>query len=86
MTQKSTQTANRDMDKNDHRGFWFRYNARDRKFTVEVTRKADGSYFVHGAKAHYTEGNSRRPVTINPRELKKELRKAAHTPNKFTTH
>jgi len=85
MTQKSTQTANRYMDKDTHRGFWFRDNARDRKMTVEVTRKADGSYYVHGAKAHYTEGNSHRTVTVNPRELKKELRAAAHTPHALQT-
>lgn len=86
MTQKSTQTANRYMDKNDHRGFWFRDNARERRMTVEVTRRADGSYYVHGAKAHYTEGGNRRTVTVNPRELKKELRTAARTPNAFQTH
>jgi len=86
MTQKNTQTANRYMDKNDHRGFWFRDNARDRRMTVEVTRRSDGSYFVHGAKAHYTEGKSRRTVTVNARELKKELRAAAHTPKALKTH
>tara|TARA_A100001391_G_C4897132_1_gene232605 strand:- start:317 stop:541 length:225 start_codon:yes stop_codon:yes gene_type:complete len=74
------------MDKNDHRGFWFRDNARERRLNVEVTRKADGSYYVHGAKALYTEGGSTRSVTVNARELKKELRTAVNTPNAFTTH
>ena len=86
MTQKNTQTANRYMDKNDNRGYWFRDNARDRRMTVEVTRRADGSYFVHGAKAYYTEGGNRKTVTVNPRELKKELRAAAHTPKALKTH
>lgn len=74
------------MDKNDNRGYWFRDNARDRRMTVEVTRRADGSYFVHGAKAHYTEGGNRKVVTVNPRELKKELRAAARTPKALKTH
>ena len=86
MTSKSTSTANRYMDKNDHRGFWFRDNARERRLNVEVTRKADGSYYVHGAKALYNEGGSTRSVTVNARELKKELRTAVNTPNAFTTH
>ena len=86
MTQKNTNTANRYMDNNNKRGFWFRDNARDRRLTVELTRNSDGTYFVHGAKAHYTQGQSKRAVTINPRELKKELRSAAVTPCALQTH
>lgn len=86
MTQKNTNTANRYMNKNDRRGFWFRENARDRRMTVEVTRKADGSYHIHSAQAHFSEGGINREVTVNPRELRKELRRATHTPNAFTSH
>jgi aromatic ring hydroxylase len=86
MTQKNTNTANRYMDNNNNRGFWFRENARTRRMTVELTRNTDGSYFVHGAKAHYTQGQSKHTVTVNPRQLKKELRTAAVTPKALQTH
>lgn len=80
------QIANRYMNKSDHRGFWFRDRARSRRMTIDVTRGADGSYYIHGAKAHYNEGGVDRSITVNPRELKKEIRKAVNTSNMFTTH
>ena len=69
------EVGKRYMNRINHRGYWFKPRARSRRVVIEATRYEDGSYYIHGAKAKYREGGKTRCVTINCRELKKELLK-----------
>jgi len=63
------------------RASWFKDNARERRLTVEMTRKANGDYYIHSAKANYNVGGTTQQVGVNNRYVQNELRTA-----RVTTH
>ena len=55
------------------RASWFRDSARARRVTVEMTRKPNGDYYIHSAKANYNVGGTNQQVGLNNRFIKSEL-------------
>ena len=55
------------------RASWFKDGARARSVTVEMTRSANGNYYINSAKANYTVGGSNQKVGVNNRLLRNEL-------------
>lgn len=80
MNSKELTTALNYCDPTDYaHGFYVKGRARDRKMTVELTRNADGSFHINSGKMHYNVNGQDRQVTMNTRELKKELVNSAVT-------
>ena len=55
------------------RAGWFKNNARERRLTVEMTRKPNGDYYIHSAKANYNVGGTKQQVGVNNRFVQSEL-------------